>query len=154
MRAADPHAAWTQHEIAWYGGTRRTVLLLSDTALWYADGYAPLPIRWVLVRDQRGQWPDQAFFSTDPTVSPEQILHWVILRWNIEVTFEEVRAHLGMETQRQWSDQAIARTTPALLALFSLVTLMAHQLVQGRPLPIRHTAWYRKEEATFADVLA
>jgi hypothetical protein len=113
-----------------------------------------LPIRWVLVRDSRGRKPDQAFFCTDPTVSPLQILRWVILRWNIEVTFQEARAHLGVETQRQWSDQAIARTTPALLGLFSLVTLMAHQLAQGQSLPIRRAAWYQKEEATFADALA
>jgi hypothetical protein len=154
QRAADPQAAWTRRKISWYGGGRRTVRFLSDTALWYADGYAPLPIRWVLVRDSRARKRDQAFSCTDPTVSPQQILRWVILRWNIEVTFQEARAHLGVETQRQWSDQAIARTTPALLGLFSLVTLMAHQLTQGQPLPIRRAAWYQKEEATFADALA
>ena len=36
-----------------------------------------------------------------------------------------VRTHLGVETQRQWSDLAIARTTPALLGLFSWTTLAA-----------------------------
>jgi len=153
-RAADPRARWVQLTIPWYGGTQRKVLVLSDTALWYTDCHLPLPIRWVLVRDRRAEWPDQSFLCTDPNLSPADVLRWALLRWNIEVTFEEARAHLGVETQRQWSDLAIARTTPALLALFSLVTLLAHHLLQNRQLPTRTTAWYRKPEPTFADVLA
>ena len=153
-RAADPHARWVQLTIPWYGGTQRKVLTLSDTALWYTDCHLPLPIRWVLVRDRRGEWPDQAFLCTDPNLSPADVLRWAVLRWNIEVTFEEARAHLGVETQRQWSDLAIARTTPALLAMLSLVTLLAHQLLRNRQLPTRTAAWYRKPEPTFADVLA
>ena len=94
-------------------------------------------------------------FSTALALTPEPIVTWVIQRWNVEVTFEESRRHLGVETQRQWSDRAIARTTPALLALFSLVCLMAQALIMtGSPLPLRLTAWYRKTEATFSDVLA
>jgi len=153
-RAASPLAHWLPLTIPWYGGTQRNTLILTDTALWYTDCHLPLPIRWVLVRDQQGEWPDQAFLCTDPTMNASLVLRWAVLRWNIEVTFEEARAHLGVETQRQWSDLAIARTTPALLALFSLVTLFAHQLLQNRPLPTRTTAWYRKKEPTFADVLA
>ena len=76
------------------------------------------------------------------------------MRWSVEVTFEEARAHLGLETQRQWSDQAIARTTPVLLALFSLVTLLALRLSQGGQIPVPVTAWYHKAEPTFADCLA
>ncbi len=91
---------------------------------------------------------------TDPGVSPEQIVQWFILRWQLEVTFEEVRAHLGVETQRQWSDQAIARTTPALLGLFSVVTLLAQQSVKRGTLPVRQAAWYAKPAPTFADALA
>jgi hypothetical protein len=153
-RAADPLAHWLPLTIPWYAGTQRKVLTLTDTALWYTDCHLPLPIRWVLVRDPRGEWSDQAFLCTDPTMNASRVLRWAVLRWNIEVTFEEARAHLGVETQRQWSDLAIARTTPALLALFSLVTLFAHQLLQNRPLPTRTTAWYRKKEPSFADVLA
>jgi hypothetical protein len=70
------------------------------------------------------------------------------------VTFEEARAHLGIETQRQWSDLAILRTTPLLLGLFSLVTLFAHHLLQGRELPVRQAAWYSKALPTFSDTLA
>ena len=96
-----------------------------------------------------------AVFSTDVERPVATIIAQFVRRWNIEVTFEETRRHLGVETQRQWSDPAIARTTPALFALFSLVCLMAHRLVAlGQALPIRVTAWYRKSEATFSDVLA
>ena len=70
------------------------------------------------------------------------------------MTFAEVRAHLGVETQRQWSDQAIVRTTPCLLALFSIVTLLAERLVRKGQLPVRSEAWYRKEQAAFSDTLA
>jgi hypothetical protein len=77
-----------------------------------------------------------------------------VLRWNVEVTFEEGRRHLGLETQRQWSDKAIVRTTPVLLGLFSLVCLMAYRLLDVMRLPLQATAWYLKQEATFSDVLA
>ena len=121
---------------------------------WYSSGEKPLPIRWVLVFD-----PDkneaEAFFSTDLQLSPEQIVHFFVLRWNIEVTFAEARAHLGMETQRQWSDKAIARTTPCLMALFSLVCLCGIEMLKSQALPILSTAWYnKKSEATFSDILA
>jgi hypothetical protein len=153
-RAADVHTVWQTQEIAWYHGMRRKMQLLSDTALWYTPGYRPLPIRWVLVRDPEGELRDQAFLCTDVNTPMEQIMTWVILRWNIEVTFEEVRAHLGMETQRQWSDLAIARTTPCLLGLVSLIVLIAYELAPNHQLPIQQAAWYAKTEATFADVIA
>ena len=96
----------------------------------------------------------EAFLSSEPSLSPTQIVQWYICRWSVEVTFQEARAHLGMETQRQWSDLAIARTTPALLGLFSLVTLLAYRLSGSSSLPVRNAAWYKKSEATFADALA
>jgi len=95
-----------------------------------------------------------AFFATNLNATPEQILAWIVMRWGIEVTFEEARTHLGLETQRQWSDLAIARTTPALLGLFSFITLLAHRLNPDQPLPVRSAAWYAKSEATFSDVIA
>jgi hypothetical protein len=96
----------------------------------------------------------EVFFCTDLDAPPVQILQWVVMRRSVEVTFEEARAHLGLETQRQWSDQAIARTTPIRLALFSLVTVLALQLSHGGQIPVPTTAWYRKAEPTFADCLA
>ena len=150
----DPSTQWVRHEIDWYGGQRRTIEIATGTALWYTPGYAPLPIRWVLVRDPLAEFEPTAFFATDQAADPLQILAWFIIRWNIEVTFQESRAHLGVETQRQWSDLAIARTTPALLGLFSLVTLLAHQLTLNRPFPVRSAAWYVKTEPTFSDAIA
>ena len=83
-----------------------------------------------------------------------QIVSWFVQRWQMEVTLEEARAHLGVETQRQWHDKAIARTTPALFGLFSLVTLLAHHLLGGAPCPTRTAAWYTKTLPTFSDALA
>ncbi len=77
-----------------------------------------------------------------------------MLRWQVETTFQETRTHLGIETQRQWSDLAIQRTTPALLGLFSIVTLLADRRAKQGALPIRRPAWYAKETATFSDALA
>ena len=95
-----------------------------------------------------------AMLCTDPTIVPEQIIAWFVRRWQMETTFAEVRRHLGVETQRQWTDNAIGRTTPALLGLFSLVTLLAHPHLRERSDPIRQAAWYRKRAPTFADALA
>lgn len=128
--------------------------MATDTAVWYHTGLPPVAIRWVLIRDPLGQFKSQALLSTNLTLTPSQILTWFVQRWQLEVTFEEVRAHLGVETQRQWSDLAIARTTPTLFALFSLVTLLAHHLLHGQPLPARQAAWYTKPLATFSDTLA
>src|SRR4051794_20379832 len=113
-----------------------------------------VPIRWVLVRDPGGKFKPQAFLCTDETVDPTQILRWFVLRWRLEVTFEEGRRHLGVETQRQWSDKAITRTTPALLALFSLVALWAAEPLAHTTRPPRRASWYAKPELTFSDALA
>jgi hypothetical protein len=153
-RLHDPATGWRTITINWYRGERRTLDIATGTALWYTPGQDPLPLRWVLVRDPLGELLPAAFFATDRAVTPEQILAWVVMRWGIEVTFEEARAHLGLETQRQWSDLAIARTTPALLGLFSFITLLAHRLTADQPLPVRSAAWYTKSEATFSDVIA
>jgi hypothetical protein len=111
-------------------------------------------MRWVLVRDPQGQYDPQAFLSTCVDHTPVQILTWFVRRWRMEVTFEEARAHLGMETQRQWSDLAIARTTPVVLGLFSLVALMADRLIKRQIIAVRAAAWYTKERPTFADAMA
>jgi hypothetical protein len=153
-RADDPSTSWKTIEIAWYGGIKRTLEIFNGICLWYTPGQDPVPIKWVVVRDPEGKLRTEAFFCTNQEATGEQILHWFILRWNIEVTFEEARAHLGIETQRQWSDLAIARTTPVLFAMFSMVILMATHIVKNTPLPIFQCAWYRKPEATFSDVIA
>jgi hypothetical protein len=138
----------------WYGEGARVVEFCSATAVWCQSGRPMVPIRWVLLRDPRGRFDPQALLCTDLAQEPLQIIRWFILRWQIEVTFQEVRAHLGVETQRQWSDQAITRTTPCLLALFSIVTLLAAQLGQRACLAVQADRWYRKPRPTFTDALA
>lgn len=150
----DPETIWTATEVAWYGDQRQQVVFCSQIGFWWSTGRDPLPIRWVLVRDPLGELRPTAFMSTDLTMSPAQILQYFIGRWSVEVTFQEVRAHLGVETQRQWSPLAIARTTPVLLGLFSFVTILAQRLTDGNTFPVRQAAWYHKKEATFSDVLA
>jgi len=153
-RLDDARTQWQKTDIEWYGGRKYTLEYATSKALWYTPGFDPLPIRWVLGRDPAGKYEATAFLCTDLKADPLQILHWFILRWNVEVTFQEARALLGLETQRQWSDLAIARTTPALLGLFSLVTLLAYQLTKDKPFPVRTSAWYVKKEPTFSDALA
>jgi hypothetical protein len=151
--AARTDTPWEYVVVDWYRGERKPLQVFSRTALWYTSGWAPVPIRFVLVRDPEGRLADAAFFCTDLQATPTQILEWVVMRWSVEVTFEEARAHLGLETQRQWSEQAIARTTPVLLGLFSLVTLLALRLCPTGHIPVERAAWYQKSTATFADCL-
>jgi hypothetical protein len=140
--------------VAWYGGGTRLVELATDTAVWYHAGKPTVPLRWVLIRDVLGEFEPQALLCTDLGVAAQQVVEWFVLRWQVEVTFEEARAHLGVETQRQWSELAILRTTPALLGLFALVTVLAYGLLQGDDLPARVAAWYSKPLPTFSDTLA
>ena len=151
---SNPTTLWQSHPMNWYGGRTRLLDIATGTALWYTPGHDPLPVRWVLVRDPLGKLSPSAFFATDQKASPLQILAWVIARWGIEVTFEEVRAHLGFESQRQWSPNAILRTSPALLGLFSFVTLVAYHLSPSHAVPVRSAAWYRKSQPTFSDTIA
>jgi hypothetical protein len=153
-RLADPKVDWQKLTVAWYGGVMREIEVATGTALWYHAGVPPVPIRWVLIRDPEGKFAPQALLCTDQNADPTQIIPWFVLRWQVEVTFHEVRTHLGVETQRQWSDLAILRTTPALLGLFSLVTIFAHQLLGTKPFPVRQAAWYTKALPTFSDTLA
>jgi hypothetical protein len=138
----------------WYGQGPTQVEITSDTAVWYHSGMPAVPIRWVLIRDPKGRFETKALLCTDQDAEPLQILLWFVRRWQVEVTFQEVRTHLGVETQRQWSDKAIARTTPILMGLFSWVTLLAHQSQVDGKLPVRQAAWYVKSTPTFSDAIA
>lgn len=152
---ASAQTVWQSVTIAgWYGEAERTVEITSDTCVWYHTGMPAVPVRWALVRDPQEKFDAQAFLCTNVETEPAQILAWFVRRWTIEVTFEEARAHLGIETQRQWSEKAIARTTPALFALYSIITLLAARLVESNKLPVRSAAWYVKESATFSDTIA
>lgn len=128
--------------------------LVSATAVWYHAGMPPLPVRWVLVRDPHGKFAPQALRCTALTVEPVQILEGLVLRWQLDVTWPEARAHVGLESQRQWQALAMARTTPTLLGLFSMVTLWAGRLAQDQALPVRQAVGYRTPLPTCADAIA
>ena len=153
--AADAETVWSRTTMArWYGQGPREIEWVSNTAVWYHAGKSVVPMRWVLIRDPHGDFEPQALLCTDLTLSALEIISNFVQRWQLEVTFEEARAHLGMETQRQWNDLAIARTTPALLGLYSIVTLMAQGLGTTERMRVRQSAWYTKDHATFSDTIA
>jgi hypothetical protein len=138
----------------WYGEGDRIVEICSDTAVWRHAGLPVVPIRWVLLRDPCRRFDPQVLLCTDPAQEPLQVIRWFVQRWQLEVTFREVRDHLGVETQRQWSDKAIARTTPCMLGLFSIVALLAARLDSRARVQVSASAWYHKPRPTFADTLA
>lgn len=142
----DPHTRWTRSTLPWYGQSQRDLDIVTFTAVWFHYGLPAVPIRCVLIRDVAAQFEPQALLSTDLT--------FFLRRWQMEPTFQQVRTHLGVETQRQWSDKAIARTTPTLLGLFSFVTLLAHSLITHQGAQPRSAAWYPKTSLTFSDALA
>lgn len=150
----NPVTCWTKILVsAWYGHVNGKALeITSNVALWYRPGTPVLPVRWVLVRDPDDKRNPQAFFSTDINLEPAQIIALYVRRWQIEVTFAETRAHLGVETQRQWTDNAIIRTTPALLGFYSLISLWACDLLTSSSTPYA-AAWYRKTSLTFTDAI-
>lgn len=154
MVLSDPNTQWQHLTLDWYGQGKRALEVCTGTALWYRAGCDPVPIRWVLTRDPPGRRPPKALFSTDQTQTAELIVCTFMKRWSLETTFEECRAHLGIETQRQWSGLAIDRTTPMLFSLYSLVVLFGRVLHPDGCMPVAQAAWYHKHTANFHDVLA
>ena len=151
----DPATQWTPCRATGSDGSTAMVELTSGVALWYHGGQPSVHLRWVVVRHLEERRGPYALLCTDVEAEPLPILQWYMLRWQAEVAFEELRAHLGMETQRQWSERAIARTTPALFGLFSVVTLAADVLTgQQSGMAPRTTAWYDKTSPSFADAIA
>jgi hypothetical protein len=138
----------------WYGEGPREVDIATDTAGWYHAGKPPVAIRWVLMRDPQERCKPHALLATHLEQTCEQMLTWFVRRWTMAGTFEAARAHLGMETQRQWHDRAIARTTPALVSLYALITLTAPLLIEKGATCVRSTAWYEKTCPTFSDAIA
>lgn len=154
-RLKDQAQSWIRVVIPqWYDQRNKTIDIATGTAVWYHSGKAPVPIRWVLLRDPDGKGDPAALLSTDLSMEALEIVTHFVCRWTEEVTLKEVRTHLGVETQRQWSDNAIARATPALMALFSITTLWADKLQKSGKLVIEQTQWYKKTSATFSDALA
>jgi hypothetical protein len=107
----------------------------------------------VIIGNPLKKFETQALLCTNREATPRRIIEWFIKRWQVEVTFEETRRHLGIETNRQWSDKAIGRTTPCLFGLFSLIAMLAQELEGQGKLKMRQAVWYQKEMATFSDAI-
>lgn len=141
-------------EIEWYGGVKKTIQYRTGIALMHKTNEGVLPIRWVLVKDTEGQ--NVPLFSTNIDHDPKFIIETFVKRFGIEIMFEESRAHLGMETQRQWSDKAILRSTPMIFSLFSFTCLAALRLRETENFQVSTASWYFKttDEATFSDIIS
>ena len=153
----NPKTSWATAAVSqWHGDQQRTLQTAAGTALWRRSGIPPVPIRWVLVHDPIGEHDPQAFLSTGLDAAPGMTLQRLVSRWRVETTFQEARARPGVETQRQWPDLAILRTTPALPGLFSLITVRAAELAiaDGGTLRSHAAAWHQKKDPTFSDAIA
>jgi hypothetical protein len=151
--AKDKMQTWTCIEVNWYSGIRKKIEYITGENLWYNFSYEPISIRWVLVRDPENKSETIALFSTDLEHSPTWIIESFVSRWKLEVTFEEVRRHLGYETSRHWSDKSVDRITPCILASYSLVCLCGIELAKTEQIKPQVCSWYKKEYVTFSDVL-
>jgi hypothetical protein len=138
--------------VAWYGGGRRDVAVVSGVGHWYKAGVGLVAVRWVHVSDRTGTHRDEYFYSTDGALSPQAIVERYTQRWNIETTFQELRAYLGLETTRGWCQQTVLRAAPCLFGLYSVVALLYDQL----PAEARQQGgvdWDGKQERTFSDAI-
>jgi hypothetical protein len=139
--------------VPWYGGQQRRIEVVTGAGQWYKTGGGLVPVRWVFVHDLDGTHRDEYFYTTDLTLAPDRIVSLFTGRWSIEVTFQEVRTHLGLATPRNWSKPSVLRTAPCLLGLFSLVSLIFAQLARGQTIRLPGDPWYAKPEATFSDAI-
>lgn len=154
-RLTDGRVKWEEIVIPnWYGESDKKMLITYGKSVWYKSSFPTVALQWVLIKDPLGRRTPKALQCTDLNLTPMEIINYFIRRWTVEVTFQEVRTHLGVETQRQWSDLAIARTTPVLMGLFSLTTIMANDLYKQQRLEIKSAAWYAKQLPTFSDAIA
>ncbi len=149
----DPNTKWESKEVLWYGGIYKRIHYVTNTCLWHVMTHAPIPIRYVLVKGFEDKIKPVLLMSTDTELEAVPIIETFVGRWNVEVTFHEAREHLGIETQRQWSDMSIARTTPILFALYTLAILMGNDLIKEGFVEIEQAAWYAKKEIKFSDIL-
>jgi hypothetical protein len=142
----------TRLNVAWYGGGRRDVAVVSGTGHWYKAGQGLVPVRWVYVQDLTGTHRDEYFYSTDVTMTPQEIIEEYTGRWNIETTFEDARAYLGLESTRGWCARTVGRAEPCLLGLYSVVALL-YWLLPAAAQEEGEVEWEGKQTVTFSDAI-
>jgi hypothetical protein len=150
--ASEPDARWETVEVAWYGGGRKSVNLLSGTGLWYRCGTKATGIKWVMMKDPEGRRDDEIIFTTETGMLPSEIIETFVCRWSLEVTFEEVRRHLGLETLRNRTYSAVSRSVPLLLGLFSFIVVWFALTGQHAKVRPNSAPWYKKTVVTFSDM--
>jgi DDE superfamily endonuclease len=139
-------------EVAWYGGGRRQVEVVTGTGLWYKGGRPLVPVRWVFVHDLRGTHRDESFFSTDVAMTAAALIETYTGRWNIETTFEEMRSYLGLETTRGRRRSTVLRVAPCLFGLDTVVALL-YAALPPRWARVQVVAWPGKRDVTFSDAI-
>lgn len=139
-------------DVAWYGGGRRQVEVVTGTGLWYKKQRPLVAVRWVFVRDRSGTHRDGYFFTTDATMSAQALIETYAARWNIETTFEEARSYLRMETTRGWSRETVLRVGPGLFGLDTLVVWLYTRLPR-RWSRISLVTWPGERDLTFSDAI-
>ena len=141
----------TAMTVSWYGGGTRRVGTVGRTGHWYKAGDGLVPVRWVYVRDHTGTHREEYFFTTDTTLMPAEVIAHYASRWNIETTFQEMRAHLGLETTRGWRERTVVRAAPCLFGLYAVVAALFALLPEGKR--AGGVNWRGKEGVTFSDAL-
>jgi hypothetical protein len=142
----------SQHNVAWYGGGRRDVAVVSGRGHWYKGGAGLVAVRWVYVHDQTGTHRDEYFYTTDLTLTPKEIIEQYAARWNIETTFAEMRSYLGLETTRGWCAPTVLRAEPCLFGLYSVVASLYEQL-PAQAQAESGVGWEGKASVTFSDAI-
>lgn len=154
-RLTDQRVSWkTVRFSEWYGSKDKEMQITSGKAIWSRNKHQYAPVRWVLIKDPEQKLEPVLLACTHLDTSPIDIVRFFVRRWRVEVTFAEVRRHLGVETQRQWSDLAIERSTPLLMGLLSVTCLLAVPLFKQDKIQLSTTAWYQKKHYTFSDILS
>jgi hypothetical protein len=139
-------------KVAWYGGGRRRVGVVSGRGHWYRGGRPLVPVLWVFVRDRTGTHREEYFFTTDVTMSPRAVIETYTGRWSIETTFQETRSYLGLETTRGWSRPTVLRAGPCLFCLYTVVAWLYSEMPR-RYTRARAVDWPGKCDVTFSDAI-
>jgi hypothetical protein len=145
-------AGRTRLSVAWYGGGRRDVEVVSGRGQWYKDGQGLVEVRWVFVHDLEGSHRDEYLFTTDVSMSAREVIETYVGRWNEETTFQEMRSYLGLESTRGWKEKTVLRVAPCLFGLYSVVACLYSQL------PVRYAReraveWAGKQDVAFSDAI-
>ena len=176
--AQDASVRWHTITPTMYGREVR-VKIKTHMVLWYTVAYTRA-VRMIVTRHPTGRLEDRAYFSTDLSLSVQDVLEDYAKRWSLEVTFRDAKQHLGLQDpQNGWwrrnkrnrrrtkkpgpqpkksrGRAAIRHTAPLTFCVYGLVIVWylrhgdpAQDVTRVRKL----CRWYRhKKLPSFADML-